>query len=421
MEHRFSIFSQNLDRTALTAFFLGAIVPLLALCIILERFVLPVIEDSLVRAGLIAGVASITILSLASFLTLRRTTRTSLSRMDRDNRHLTALLDAAGNLASTQHIGHAAEVAVKNGILLSDADACFVFSKSDSGAEFACLSAAGVEPEKLEERVRDQLISLVDLVVSEGRPGSRAADENCNALVAVPIPGETTPIGAIVIVSKSNVKQVGLEDLNALSTLGSLTSVAMSNGDLKDSQRNFFTHVTEMLVSAMDSHLGYHTGHSNRTARLANQIGRGIGLDDHRMGRLHFASLLHDIGLLKLNRKLQIDPRTGRQHAALGAKMLARIRLWQDLAPIILHHHECWDGSGYPDAIAGESIPLESRIIAVCDVFDTITNPTSYKESRPFAEGVQEIEACSGRQFDPEVVRVFLSLVSDGEIVPEKG
>lgn len=421
MEHRFSIFSQNLDRTALTAFFLGAIVPLLALCIILERFVLPVIEDSLVRAGLIAGVASITILSLASFLTLRRTTRTSLSRMDRDNRHLTALLDAAGNLASTQHIGHAAEVAVKNGILLSDADACFVFSKSDSDAEFACLSAAGVEPEKLEERVRDQLISLVDLVVSEGRPGSRAADENCNALVAVPIPGETTPIGAIVIVSKSNVKQVGLEDLNALSTLGSLTSVAMSNGDLKDSQRNFFTHVTEMLVSAMDSHLGYHTGHSNRTARLANQIGRGIGLDDHRMGRLHFASLLHDIGLLKLNRKLQIDPRTGRQHAALGAKMLARIRLWQDLAPIILHHHERWDGSGYPDAIAGESIPLESRIIAVCDVFDTITNPTSYKESRPFAEGVQEIEACSGRQFDPEVVRVFLSLVSDGEIVPEKG
>jgi putative nucleotidyltransferase with HDIG domain len=143
-----------------------------------------------------------------------------------------------------------------------------------------------------------------------------------------------------------------------------------------------------------------------------------MGLEEHRMERLHFAALLHDIGLLKLDRKLQIDPRTASAHAALGARMLGRIRLWQDLAPIVQHHHEWWDGGGYPDGISADAIPLEARIIAVCDVFDTITSSTSYKEAQPFQQAVHEIEAHAGRQFDPKVVGTFLALVREGHIEP---
>jgi HD-GYP domain-containing protein (c-di-GMP phosphodiesterase class II) len=134
------------------------------------------------------------------------------------------------------------------------------------------------------------------------------------------------------------------------------------------------------------------------------------------MERLHFASLLHDIGLLKLDRKLQIDPRTGQVHAALGSRMLGRIRVWQKLAPIVHHHHERWDGGGYPDGISGEEIPLEARIIAVCDAFDTITSETSYKEAQPFADAVSEIETHAGSQFDPAVVETFLTMVREGHI-----
>ena len=416
MEHRSSIFSQNLDRIAFTAYFLGAIVPLIALWVVVERFALPGIEDRLESAGLIAVVSSIAILSLASFLTLRRSTRRSLARMDRDNRHLTALLDAAENLASVQHSDDAAEVAAINGMALSDANACFVFSRSDPDSPTARIGAAGADADKLEQRIAEPLASLVDLVMSQARPAMRAADGECAALAAVPIAGESAPIGAIVAVARPTVKTVASEELGALSTLGSLTSVALRNGSLQDAQRNFFTHMTDMLVSALDSHLGYHAGHGNRVAELANRIGRSMGLEERRMERLHFASLLHDVGLLKIDRELQTDPRTASAHAAIGARMLGRIRLWQDLAPLVQHHHERWDGGGYPDGISGDAIPLEARIIAVCEVFDTISSKSSYKEALPFEEAVREIEAHSGQQFDPQVVDVFLTLVREGQI-----
>ncbi|MBW2269124.1 MAG: HD domain-containing protein [Deltaproteobacteria bacterium] len=417
MEHRSSIFSQKLDRTALTAYFLGAIVPLIALGVVVDRFVLPGVDDRLISIGLIAAVISIAMLSMASFLTLRITTRRSLERMDRDNRHLVALLDAAGNLAAARYGHDAAEVTANGGMVLSDADACFVFSRSEPGAAPTCLSTAGGDAEKLQQRIAEPLASLVNLVMSEGRPALRAADGECAALAAIPIAGEAAPMGAIVTVAQPDVKSVAPEEISALSTLGSLTSVALRNGDLQDAQRNFFTHVTDMLVAALDSHLGYHSGHSGRVALLANRIGRSLGLEEHRMQRLHFAALLHDIGLLKLDRKRQIDPRSASAHAALGARMLGRIRLWQDLAPIVQHHHERWDGGGYPEGLSADAIPLESRIIAVCEVFDTITNASSYKEPLPFEQGVHEIEAHAGRQFDPDVVGAFLTLVREGQIV----
>ena len=136
------------------------------------------------------------------------------------------------------------------------------------------------------------------------------------------------------------------------------------------------------------------------------------------MERLHFAALLHDIGLLKIDRDLQMDRRTASAHAAIGARMLGRILLWQDLAPFVQHHHERWDGGGYPDGIAGEAIPLEARIIAVCEVFDTITSKSSYKEAMPFEEGVREIETHAGQQFYPNVVESFMTLVREGHIAP---
>jgi hypothetical protein len=421
VEHPGSIFSQKLDRTAFTAYFLGAIVPLIALGVVVDRFVLPSIDDRLISLGMIAAVLSIAVLSLASFLTLRVSTRRSLARMDRNNRHLMALLDTAGNLAAANHGADAAEAAASGGLVLSDGDACFVFSRQDPSAAPSRQAVAGADAEKLEQRMAEPLAALVKLVMSQGRPAMRAADADLPALAAVPIAGEAAPLGAIVTAGPEHAKDVASEELGALSTLGSLTSVAMRNGDLQDSQRNFFTHVTDMLVSALDSNLGYHSGHGNRVAQLCNRIGRGMGLADHRMERLHFAALLHDIGLLKLDRKLQMDPRTASAHAALGGRMLARIRLWQDLAPIVQHHHEWWDGGGYPDGLSADAIPLESRIIAVCDVFDTITSKTSYKEAQSFEHAVHEIESHAGRQFDPSVVGAFLTLVREGQIESQSG
>ena len=94
--------------------------------------------------------------------------------------------------------------------------------------------------------------------------------------------------------------------------------------------------------------------------------------------------------------------------------MLARIRLWEDVAPIVHSHHEWYDGTGYPEGLAGNDIALESRIIAVCESFDAMTSDTSYKVAMPLEAAVEEVRSCTGTQFDPKIAETFLDLVEQG-------
>jgi len=415
MQRRYSIFSQRLDRAAFTAYFLGAIVPLLGLAWVVEQFVLPSLEDQVATLGWLAGVVSSAFLSLAAFLTLRRTTRRSLEKIDRDNRRLAALLDVAGSLAGAQHANDAAEIAARGALGLSVVRACFVLARGEPGAAPVRLAARGEQAEKLEQALVEPMLELALLVMSEGRPALRGSGQH-PAMLAIPLPGEAVPAGALLAVAGPGVEAFEPDEVDVLSVLAGLTSVALRNADLQDAQRNFFTHVTDMLVSALDSHLGYHAGHGTRVAQYANRVGRKLGLDEHRLQRLHFASLLHDIGMLKLERHLQIDRRSARKHTLLGARMLGRIRLWHELSPIVQHHHEWWDGSGYPDGLSGPSIPLESRIIACCDALDAMTSVTSYKDAIPFEAALREIESGAGTQFDPEAVAALVAAAREGQL-----
>jgi putative nucleotidyltransferase with HDIG domain len=146
-----------------------------------------------------------------------------------------------------------------------------------------------------------------------------------------------------------------------------------------------------MLVTALDNHLGFHHGHGQRVALLANRVGRRLGMGDQELSRLHFAALLHDIGMLKLDRNQQMTRASCEKHCVLGHRMLSRIRLWRELAPIVYHHHEWFDGSGYPDRKAGR-VPA-SRIIALCDAVDSITSDASYRTPFGLDAALAEIGA----------------------------
>jgi putative nucleotidyltransferase with HDIG domain len=193
----------------------------------------------------------------------------------------------------------------------------------------------------------------------------------------------------------------------------------MRNADLRDAQRNFFSHMTDILVSALDAQLDYHNGHGTRVAQYANRVGRALNLDDKRLQNLHFASLLHDVGMLKIDKSAHQSEKTRANHAELGYRMLARIRLWEDVAPIVHSHHEWYDGAGYPEGLAGNDISLEARIISVCESFDSMTSNTSYKVAMPREAAVEEIRNCTGTQFDPLVTKAFLDLVEQG-LLPDQ-
>jgi putative nucleotidyltransferase with HDIG domain len=195
-----------------------------------------------------------------------------------------------------------------------------------------------------------------------------------------------------------------------------LGGVALHNAQLQDRQRNFFVQSTELLTMALDQHMDYHQGHSRDVAQIANRIGRKLGFSDARMERLHFAALLHDIGMLRIPLSKHEDARSVRTHPTLGHHILMSINAWEDVAPFVLHHHEWFDGNGYPEGLAGEAIPLESRIIGLAEAVDSMTSSTSYKTALSPDQAIAEVREGSGSQFDPAVAEVFLELVEEGAL-----
>jgi putative nucleotidyltransferase with HDIG domain len=173
--------------------------------------------------------------------------------------------------------------------------------------------------------------------------------------------------------------------------------------------------MTEILMSALDLHVDTQAGHSRRVAHVANRIGRAMGFEGRDLERLHFGALLHDIGMLKIDVRT-VDKAAKRRHSTIGHQLLKPIRLWEDLAPIVLHHHEWFDGSGYPEKIAGNEIPVESRIIGLAEAFDSMTSEASYKRAIPVDEALRRVEAAAGSQFDPELVSILVDLVREGAI-----
>lgn len=406
--HRLSIFSWSLDRAAFVAYLLGAVVPLLALAVVLERQVLPALPDGAPRFGLIGLVLSIAMLSAGSFLALRRVTWRTVTTMHRDNERLAALLDAAGRLAEVPDPAAAGATAVAAALRMADARAAALLAPID-GEPPKLLSAAGESG--CFDRFGAPLAALVGQAARDQRPGLLGGPGGHATVAAVPMPG----VGVLAVAAGDRHALISA-DVGALETLGTLASVAGRRAQLAQAQRNFFVHVTDLLVAALDAHLDVQSGHSRRVAELANRLGRALALEEASRQRLHFAALLHDVGMLRIPPARFGDPKAYRQHPGLGHRMLAPIQLWSEIAPMVLHHHEWFDGQGYPDGLIGEAIPLEARIIGLCEAFDSMTSASSYKPTLERAEAVRRIEAGSGAQFDPRVVAAFQSLLTSGEL-----
>ncbi len=415
--HRNSIFSQRLDRTTFTAYFMGAVVPLLALGFVVDRYVIPTIPDKSHIVGMIALVSSIAVLSLLSFLVLRKTTHSTLARIDRDNRRLSALLGASTSLTASEYASDIAATSVACAVELTGAQAAYLLVRGKHPEEPAELfESAGTDVEKLFQSIGGRIIELAELAMNSGRPAIKNGSGNRGGLLVLPLAGESSWLGVLAIVHAKSASEFEGSKMDALTTLAGLTSVAMRNADLRDSQRNFFSHMTEILVTALDVHLDYNNGHGTRVAQTANRVGRALNLDDSQLQNLHFASLLHDIGMLKFDKSVPKGDKVCQKHAEIGYRMLARIRLWEDVAPIVHCHHERYDGTGYPQGLAGEEISLEARIITLCDAFDAMTSNSSYKAAMSFEAAVEEIRSCTGTQFDPRVSQAFLDLVAQGAI-----
>lgn len=171
----------------------------------------------------------------------------------------------------------------------------------------------------------------------------------------------------------------------------------------------------------------YTHAHIERVARIAERTARNLGLSETRAQHVHDAARLHDIGKIAIDEQVLDKPGTltaeeyahVKLHAPFGAAILEEIRSYRHLADWIRFHHERPDGSGYPDGLRGEQIPIEARIIAVADAYDAMTGGLDGADRRPYrdpltqTEALAELERCSGSQFDPNVVRAFRQALAE--------
>ena len=194
--------------------------------------------------------------------------------------------------------------------------------------------------------------------------------------------------------------------------------------ELEDS----YVSTVKVLTAAIDARDPYTLGHSTRVAKLAVRIGKAIGFSRQELEDLEIASLFHDVGKLKmpdyiLLKNGPLDPEEHRQilaHCEYGAAILGRASSLQKYIPAVRHHHEWFNGEGYPDGLRGDDVPLHAAIIAIADAFDAMTSVRPYKKSFCQDDALQELTRCSGRQFNPWLVEVFQQALASDPVLAEQ-
>ena len=249
-------------------------------------------------------------------------------------------------------------------------------------------------------------------------------DLRVRSAMCVPIVNRGRVLGVIYVDSNDSSNLYGKDDLALLSAIALKAATSLDNARLYDDLRNLFYSTVETLIRAIQARDRYTSGHSARVSRYALLVADKFGLSNKEKRDLYLASMLHDIGkigipdeLLNREGKLTSDQmRRIRNHVRVGASMLKALGEMHAVVPLILHHHEAWDGSGYPDGLAGEEIPLMARILAVADAYDAMTSDRPYRTALSVNETVDEISRCSGRTFDPRVVEAFLEVLEEQRV-----
>ncbi|OGP18674.1 MAG: hypothetical protein A2V21_310025 [Deltaproteobacteria bacterium GWC2_55_46] len=206
------------------------------------------------------------------------------------------------------------------------------------------------------------------------------------------------------------------EDLSVIEKLASQIGVALENSRLLTDLSELFIGIVRTLSEAIDAKSPWTKGHSDRVTKYALDIGRQMGFTEQDLHALELAGRLHDIGKLGTYEAILDKPgkltddeiEIIRRHPQKGADILAPIRQMQDIVPAIKHHHEFYDGNGYPEGLKGTQIPLMARILAVADTVDAMSADRPYRKGKSMEVIIAELKRCSGTQFDPDMVRAFL-------------
>jgi putative nucleotidyltransferase with HDIG domain len=352
---------------------------------------------------------------------------------------LTALNEIDHVVLSAQDIDQVIDTVLSGTrrVLPCDGLSVSVLSGSGDKARWRLVAVASRDDEQIRHDIEvsseeeQELRQHQHHLVIEGGPGSRSylvispfTTGGISSFLVLPIflKGELSAVIALGYVSRP---AFGDDDLNQARQMADQVAVALSNTRLIDDLDALNVGALTALARTIDAKSPWTSGHSERVTKTSLKVARKMGLGDDELEMINRGGLLHDIGKIGIPADILDKPaalneeemQVMRDHVTVGARILEPIAAYADVIPIVLRHHERWDGSGYPDGIAGENIDFYARLLAAGDVYDALTSHRPYRTGMPHAEAVAWVAEQSGSHFDPQVVQAFLAVMSEEGVV----
>jgi len=353
-------------------------------------------------------------------------------------KEFSALYEVGKFITSTLNLDEVLALITKKAANIMNASACSLRLLDKSGHELLLRSSYGFTNKKFQKIKRSLKIgeSIAGRVVKNGKPyvindlrkekkykyPYYAAQRRLRSLVTVPLVQKDKIIGVLSIYN-TDVSRYAVEDAKLLAMFASQAAIAIENARLFEQAQTGYMNTIKTLSNIIDAKDSQTFGHSERVMEHCIEIANAIGLSEEQKEVLKYAGLLHDIGKIGIDVGILRKPakltkeewKIMVMHPVVGSGIVEQIGFLDDLAPIILHHHERYDGKGYPSRLKKEKIPLGARILSVVDAYESMVSDRPYRKALSFKKIKQELSEGAGSQFDPNIVKVFLKVLSKKE------
>jgi response regulator RpfG family c-di-GMP phosphodiesterase len=298
----------------------------------------------------------------------------------------------------------------------------------------------GIDRDRMKDLTLKTDSKFAEWVISNPRPQKLVGRENEEQLGILPdrrlaVFEYVSPIvvkqelkGIVFVGPRLSEKEFTSSELDMLRSMCNSAGIGLDNARLFRELQNTYLSTVKALVSIIEAKDPYTKGHTERVADYTIALGRKMGLPKDAIRDLAFGAVLHDIGKLVVYERVLNKPgrlsedewASLKEHPSIGASIIENMDFLMGTVDLVRHHHEAYDGTGYPDGLAGEQIPLGARIISVADSYDAMTTDRSYRKALSSTVALDSLKAKAGSQYDSEVVKYFVELIEVDRFVPHK-
>lgn len=332
---------------------------------------------------------------------------------------------------SVTHLEGLFQILMESVLEVTESERGFLILTGDDGETLRTVVAVGAEVSE-EGEAPSFSRTIVEECFSSGdsfftpdaladervREGESIIMQRIRSAVCVPVQTQAQILGVIYVDTVTTSEAFGRHDLELLTAIGKQAGIAIDRAALLERVQTQLYDSVRTLVATIEAKDNYTKGHSERVTAYSMQIAEEMGFVGEGLANIQLAALLHDVGkvgtpesILNKEGKLTDEEfEVIKQHPEVGAKIIQNIKDTAAIVAIVNHHHERYDGSGYPSGLSGEGIPTEARILAVADAFDAMTSDRAYRRIFSKEEVIEEFRRFSGIQFDPTAAEVFINL-----------